>query len=408
MVSSGILAIANQRGIDMWTGLSIGISLIVLLALVIILGALGFEAQYRRRIGNKFDLTAGDWQISTDDLGHYVATGKLELINQTGQREIMIPELTAEVTLLSKGSLAGIAQQIQITPRHYDAPARPDGYWFAYIVKQKPTYAEMVLDLRGENLSELQSAWIRVRYFTYGPQGRISRVKHIVLPLKFPNPNEPDRWRSTAQSEILPIRTHLLSHIDSPVEVVKRYVSPHAQPGDVITLGETPVALMQERFRHPSEIRPGWVATRICWFFLPTSSLATACGMQSLVDEVGAWRVFWAFLGGALAKKLLNQPGMFYQLAGEQARLIDDVTGTLPPYDQFIVLGPDQPQQVVDQIQRETGLAAAIVDVNDLKAVKILAASPGVSVAFLEQALISNPAGNADEQTPLVLIRPTV
>jgi hypothetical protein len=128
--------------------------------------------------------------------------------------------------------------------------------------------------------------------------------------------------------------------------------------------------------------------------------------MQSLVDVVGPWRVLSAFILGALAKKLLNKPGMFYQLAGEQARLIDDVTGTLPPYDQFIVLGPENPQQVVDLIQKETGLAAAIVDVNDLKAVKILAASPSVSSAFLEQALIANPAGNADEQTPLVLIRP--
>jgi hypothetical protein len=45
--------------------------------------------------------------------------------------------------------------------------------------------------------------------------------------------------------------------------------------------------------------------------------------------------------------------------------------------------------------------------VNDLKAVKILAATADVPPGFLEQALISNPAGNADEQTPLVLIRPT-
>jgi hypothetical protein len=186
---------------------------------------------------------------------------------------------------------------------------------------------------------------------------------------------------------------------------VKRYVLPHARPGDVVSIGESPIALMQGRFRHPAEVHPGWLAKRLCYFFLPTSSLATACGMQSLIDLVGAPRVLSAFILGALAKKFLNKPGMFYELAGEQARLIDDVTGTLPPYDQFIVLGPENPQQVVDQIQKETGLAAAIVDVNDLKAVKILAASPGVSPAFLEQALITNPAGNADEQTPIVLIR---
>jgi hypothetical protein len=78
----------------------------------------------------------------------------------------------------------------------------------------------------------------------------------------------------------------------------------------------------------------------------------------------------------------------------------------LPPFDQFIVLGPENPQQVVEEIQRETGLAAAIVDANDLKAVKILAATSDLSVTFLEQALRSNPAGNADERTPVVLIRP--
>ena len=390
----------------MGIGLGLGTIVIGLGIGLIGLVPLAFEWQYRRRIGNKFDLNAADWHISTEDLNHYVLVGDLTLVNQTERREILIPEMRAEVTLLSKGSLEGITHQVQINPRHYDAPARPDGYWFAYIVKQKPTHADIRLDLYGSDLSELQSAWIRVHYVTYGPQGRIPRVRHIVLPLKFPNPSEPQRWRTTDQSSILPIRTHLLSQIDQPVEVVKRYVLPHAQPGDVVTIGETPVALMQGRFRHPSEIRPGWVASRICWFFLPTSSLATACGMQSLVDQVGPWRVFSAFVLGALAKKFLNKPGMFYVLAGEQARLIDDVTGTLPPYDQFVVLGPDQPQQVVDQIQRETGLAAAIVDVNDLKAVKILAVSPSVSAAFLEQALISNPAGNADEQTPLVLIRP--
>jgi len=103
---------------------------------------------------------------------------------------------------------------------------------------------------------------------------------------------------------------------------------------------------------------------------------------------------------------VLRQHGVFYQLAGEQARLIDDVTGTLPPYDQFIILGPEHPEKVVEEIQRKTGLAAAIVDVNDLKAVKVLAASPQASIPLLEQALRDNPAGNADEQTPLVLIRP--
>jgi hypothetical protein len=44
--------------------------------------------------------------------------------------------------------------------------------------------------------------------------------------------------------------------------------------------------------------------------------------------------------------------------------------------------------------------------VNDLRRVKVLAATSGVSENLLNQALLMNPAGNAAEQTPIVLIRP--
>nr|WP_199330805.1 F420-0:Gamma-glutamyl ligase [Leptolyngbya sp. FACHB-16] len=373
-----------------------------------LVGWAAIEWQYRRRPGNALELTAGDWNVEIYEPNHYRLVGDLELRNQTKRLEIMVPEVEAEATLLSKGSLEGVTHRITITPNHADAPARPDGYWFGYIVKVgKSTRLTVTLDIEGSDLSQLQAAWLRLRYVTYGPQGRIPKNRNVVVPLKFPAVEDSNRWRPTEDADLLPIRTHLLSHLDTPEQVMQRYVVPHSQPGDIVAIAESPVALMQGRFRHPSEVKPGWLARRICYYFLPTSSLATACGMQTLVDLVGPWRVAWAFGVGAIAKKFLRQPGMFYQLAGEQARLIDDVTGTLPPYDQFIVLGPENPQDVVDSIKRETGLSAAIVDVNDLRAVKVLAATSDVSLPFLERALISNPAGNADEQTPIVLIRPT-
>ena len=80
------------------------------------------------------------------------------------------------------------------------------------------------------------------------------------------------------------------------------------------------------------------VARLACRVFHPTSSLATACGMQTLIDLVGPTRVLAAWLGGLLMK-LVGIPGGFYRLAGDQACLIDDITGTTPPYDQTIVLG---------------------------------------------------------------------
>jgi hypothetical protein len=382
----------------------------ILLAAVVVLVGLGWlllELQYRRRHGNDLAFGAGEWNLEVYEPNYYRIVGEPELINRTPASEIMVPELRVETTLLAGSPLTGVSVKTQIIPHHPDAEARPDGYWFAYIVKlRKTTRLEIRIEVEGADLRALKALWVRVPYMTYGPQGRIPKMGHVVVPLKFPNPEEARNWRSTPVAEVLPVPTHLLTHLDDPVSVVKRYVAPHAQPGDIITLGETPVAIMQGRWRHPQDIRPGWVARRICYYFLPTSSLATACGMQTLVDIVGPTRVLGAFLGGAIAK-VLGKPGMFYQLAGEQARLIDDVTGTLPPYDQFIVLGPANPEEVVLQIRQATGLEAAIVDVNDLKAVKILAATPRVDHRLLTQALQDNPAGNADEQTPLVLVRPS-
>ncbi|WP_204368764.1 F420-0:Gamma-glutamyl ligase [Neosynechococcus sphagnicola] len=371
------------------------------------LGGLALELQYRLRPAMQLDVTAKEWNLEVYEPQRYQIVGDVTLRNPLSRFEIMVPEMQCQVTLLSSASLAGITSTIQIIPQHPDAPARADNYWFAYIVKSgKTTQAEIRVEILGADLSHLQAAWIQIRYVTYSPAGRESQVSHVVVPLQFPTPDTSQRWRPTPKADVLPIRTHLLTHLDHPVEVVRHYVLPHARKGDIVTLGETPVAIMQGRWRHPTQIRPGWVARRLCYFFLPTSSLATACGLQALVDIVGPLRVLSAFVIGAVAK-VLGQPGMFYRLAGEQARLIDDVTGTLPPYDQFIVLGPQHSQQIVDQIRQETGLSAAIVDVNDLKAVKILAATADITPAFLIQALRTNPAGNADEQTPLVLIRPT-
>ena len=152
-------------------------------------------------------------------------------------------------------------------------------------------------------------------------------------------------------------------------------------------------------------VEPTWIARLLCRVFHPTSSLATACGLQTLIDQVGPTRVILAWSIG-LALKVVGLKGWFYRLAGEQARLIDDITGTTPPYDQTIVLGPADPVQLCQDAAEALGVSVAIVDVNDLGRVKVLASSSGCDEALLHRALRPNPAGNANERTPLVLVRP--
>ncbi|BBC25205.1 F420-0:Gamma-glutamyl ligase [Pseudanabaena sp. ABRG5-3] len=388
----------------------------ILIGLAIAIASLGgivlllwllFEWQYKTRQGNLLEFDNGAWQFLTYEPDHYRLELLLTATNKTRKLDVFLVEVNPELSLLSSDSLDGIHTQVQLRSRHPNVASRNDNYWESYIITpDKSTGVEIQIDISGKNLEELKTAWVRVHYTIYGPAGREEKVKHCIIPLQFPDANQRERWRPTPDADVLPIRTHILSAGDTPVDVMQRYVMSHAQAGDIVTIAETPIAIMQGNFYHPSDIYPQWLAKRLCYYFKSTSSLATACGLQSLINESGAWRVAFAFIIGSLAKTIFRVPGVFYMLAGEQARLIDDVTGTLPPYDQFIVLGPKNPQSVVDEIKAGTGLEAAIVDVNDLRRVKVLASTSGASEELLNQALIMNPAGNAAEQTPIVLIRP--
>jgi hypothetical protein len=68
------------------------------------------------------------------------------------------------------------------------------------------------------------------------------------------------------------------------------------------------------------------------------------------------------------------------------------------------VLGPLDPDGVAERTAARIGAAVAIVDVNDLGVAKVLGASPRVAREAVRDALLSNPHGNGDEQTPLVVL----
>ena len=106
------------------------------------------------------------------------------------------------------------------------------------------------------------------------------------------------------------------------------------------------------------------------------------------------------------ATKCVGVSGVFYRMAGEQARLIDDVTGTMPPYDKHIVYGPHNPSKVAEEITSGTGaFGAAVADVNDLKRSCVLGVSKGVNADEVAQILIDNPFGNGSQKTPVVVIK---
>ena len=375
------------------------------------LGVAWLELRHRLRPASPLQLRALEWHVEPSGAEVRI-TGLLEISNPHPRMEVFVPELRVDPVLLGKSDPSALEISTRIEADHPDEETREDGYWAAYIVKgRKTTRARVKIRLRaadGRNpLDLVDSLWVDVHWLNYGPFGRLPRRQGVLVPLRRPQPLSADaaEFLNGDGCRVLPLRTHLLGPLDDPIDVMRTYAADLVQPGDVLTIGETPVAVIQNRYRHPSEVEPGMVARLLCRVFHPTSSLATACGMQTLIDVVGPTRVVVAWMGG-LMMKLIGIPGGFYRLAGDQARLIDDITGTTPPYDQTIVLGPDQPERLCREAAAELGVDVAIVDVNDLGRVKVLAASAGCDEALLLRALKPNPAGNANQRTPLVLVRP--
>jgi hypothetical protein len=201
----------------------------------------------------------------------------------------------------------------------------------------------------------------------------------------------------------IPIRTRLIAPGDDLAALVRDAVRGTARPGDVIAIAETVVAIAQGRFVPAEYVRPSRLALVLARRAGALATVSQPESMQIVIDQVGAPKVAFAAVAHVLGR-LVGKRGVFYDLLGEAIAAIDGYTGTLPPYERAIVFGPADPDGVCEALRDALGYGFAIVDANDLHKAKCLGASSDVIAASVERALLDNPHGNSDEQTPLVVL----
>lgn len=201
----------------------------------------------------------------------------------------------------------------------------------------------------------------------------------------------------------IPIKTHIITENDDIVEVAKKYAGEITSPGDIIAVAESVVAISQGRAILPETVKPGILARILCHFPGKEGSLAAPPSIQVAMQDTGLPRFLLGVAAAGLGR-LVGRRGDFYRVAGRHLAQIDDFAGTMWPFDRHIVLGPKDPQQVVNRIKQATGAEAIITDVNDIGKVDILAATDGVAQDMLFDYLKDNPHGNDDQQTPIVLL----
>ncbi|MGV3522796.1 MAG: F420-0:Gamma-glutamyl ligase [Candidatus Sericytochromatia bacterium] len=370
-----------------------------------------FELWYRSREDKPCQMLPAHrhpWRVHNYAPARRIYRTNVPIRNFSSQFEATVVDLVPSVRVLGKKTLPN-PEDLKITAqvRPWHKETREDGYWPAYILSPQSTLEfELSVTFEGdlERLKDLHAVVIHLDYSTYSRRAKNQHHEEIVL---IPEPQVGTQPEPVTEGDItlIPIKTHILTDADHMSEVVAKYVSPIAQEGDIVVMAESVVAITQRRYLIPDEhVKPGFWASRLCFLVPNMGSLSSRYGMQSAINEVGLPRMLTGMTVGA-AMKALGRPGWLYRIAGMPSELIDDLTGTMPPYDKYIVLGPAHAQSVVNEIKARTGLEAAISDVNNLRRAAILAATKGVDIKALQAALLSNPHGNSAEQTPLVVVR---
>ncbi|MEO0005653.1 MAG: coenzyme F420-0:L-glutamate ligase [candidate division WOR-3 bacterium] len=211
------------------------------------------------------------------------------------------------------------------------------------------------------------------------------------------------------QIERIWVKTHILNKGDDLIGEVKRYAGSLLKPGDILTIAESPVAAVQGRAIPISEIKPGFWAN-ILWRFVKKVpygiGLRSPWSMQCAIDEVGLPRILRAAIAGFWGK-IRGRSGDFYRVAGKQAAMIDAAhTSGVKEFYECVILGPKDPDGVAQELAVALGCPVAVVDANDIFGCTVVGASEGLDIALVEEAMRDNPAGQGDELTPIIILRP--
>ena len=333
----------------------------------------------------------------------------LKIINKSKHKETMVSNLNLDLDFFqSKHNqyLKDLDYEESIYIYSGSIKKNIHNYWPTTIIKaNSELLIQVILKFKNSDLkNKIKYIWLKIFWENYGHFGITKKQDGLLVNLNRHNKKELIEIPLKLGYKAIAVKTDLLGSFDNPIETVMDYCKNVTREKDILTIGETPLAIMQGRYVAPQNLEYNIFSKILCYFFHPTSSLATACGMQLLIDKIGVTRITFSLILGFLFK-CIGIKGIFYRLTGFESSLIDDISGTVVPYDKSIVMGPINTKLFCDKLSKQLEVEVAVVDVNDLGGVKILASSNNSINNILKEILKVNPAGNSDEKTPIVLIR---
>ncbi len=207
------------------------------------------------------------------------------------------------------------------------------------------------------------------------------------------------------------IHTHFIAVGEDQAELVRRYVLPLYQPGDVLSFGAKVMAMCTKNVVTKEECEPGFWAK-----LLSRHASETVAGvgvhepykMQLAIKMVGLPKVLWASFASAVTKPF-GKKGVFWKIVGPAVAGIDGFyyRSSFERYKSLALINNDNPVELCDALEEATGVPVVLMDANDIDQNQL-----GKGTRFplsdeeIQEAMKDNPSGQGDELTPFILIRP--
>ena len=169
----------------------------------------------------------------------------VEISNKHPKMEVMIPFFKVNPQLIGISQDDLISINTTIKPLHpEEEEEQQNNYWYAYILKSKKSTLveiEIEFEIKSSAIDKFKCLWLDIEWGNYGPFGFFSRYDGFVLP----NYQITTQDNSSTNKLIEPIKTHILGTLDDPISVLKSYIPNDCLPTDILTIGESPLAIMQ-------------------------------------------------------------------------------------------------------------------------------------------------------------------
>ena len=207
------------------------------------------------------------------------------------------------------------------------------------------------------------------------------------------------------------VQTHFVEVGEDQAELVRRYILPLYQEGDVLSFGAKVMAMCTRNVKTRDEVKPGFWANHL-WRFAGINS--TGVGMhepyklQLVIDMCGLPRVLFAAFVSAVTRPF-GVHGLFYKICGKGVGGIDGFyfRSSFDRYKELALINPPNPVELCNQLEKDTGIPVVLMDANDIEQNQLGKCDDfPLSDDEIQDAMSDNPSGQGDELTPLILIRP--